>query len=65
MNEPQALAEAETYLIHVLETSNPPRDVSKFDITAAARDFHEITSGWDVRGAETAVVEDVLTRHGK
>jgi hypothetical protein len=49
----------------VLETSNPPRDVSKFDITAAARDFHEITGGWDVRGAETAVVEDVLTRHGK
>lgn len=65
MYDPQALAEAETYLISVLENSNPPRDVTKFDITAAARDFHDTTGGWDVKGADQNLIEDVLTRHGK
>lgn len=65
MYEPQALASTETYLIHVLENSNPPRDVSHFDITAAAKEFYDTTGGWDIESAETSVVEDVLTHNGK
>ena len=43
MYDPQALADAETHLIHVLETSNPPRDASGFKITEAAQDYHDTT----------------------
>lgn len=63
MHDPQALAQAETDLIHVLEHSDPPRDAARFNVTAAAREFHETTGGWDVRSADSETVEAVLAKH--
>ena len=63
MHDPQALAQAETHLIHVLEHSDPPRDASRFNVTAAAKEFHERTGSWDVRDAEPGTVEEILARH--
>ncbi|GGG41751.1 hypothetical protein GCM10011374_00120 [Kocuria dechangensis] len=65
MHDPQALAETETHLIHVLEHSDPPRDASRFNVTAAALELHDRTGGWTVRDADTRTVEDVLARHAK
>lgn len=59
--DPQALADAETYL----ENSNPRRDASMFEITEAAQDFHASTGGWDVAGASAHSIEDLLARHAK
>ena len=63
MHDPQALAQAENHLIQVLEHSDPPRDVSRFNVTAAAQEYHERTGSWDIRGADPEVVEEVLARH--
>jgi hypothetical protein len=65
MHDAQALAETETHLIHVLEHSDPPRDASRFNVTAAARELHDRTGGWNVRDADARTVEDVLARHAK
>lgn len=65
MHDPQALADAETYLIHVLEHSDPPRDAEMFNITEAARDYHDTTGDWDIRRAEHGTVEELLARHAK
>jgi len=65
MYDPQALADAETHLIRVLETSTPPRDASAFKITEAAQDYHDTTGNWDLRGADPGVVEELLARHAK
>ena len=63
MQDSQALAQAETDLIHVLEHSDPPRDAASFNVTEAARDFHETTGSWDVRNADSETVEAVLAKH--
>lgn len=63
MHDPEALADAETYLIHVLETSTPPREASHYNITQAAEDYHETTGNWDIRQAELQTVEELLARH--
>ncbi len=63
--DPHALAEAETYLIHVLETSDPPRDASEFNITAAVKDYHASAGDWDIRQADQATVEELLARHAR
>lgn len=63
--DPQALADAETHLIHVLETSDPPRDTELYRITEAAQDYHDITGNWDIRQADLGSVEEVLARHAK
>ncbi|MDR7375229.1 hypothetical protein J2X28_002228 [Kocuria rhizophila] len=63
--DPQALADAETYLVNFLENSNPRRDASMFEITEAAQDFHASTGGWDVAGASAHSIEDLLARHAK
>jgi hypothetical protein len=65
MDDPQALAEAETYLIHVLETSDPPRDSNRFHITQAAHEYHATTGTWDLRSAGPREVEELLARHAK
>lgn len=60
-----ALADAETYLIHVLESSDPPRDAGLYEITEAAKDYHDTTGNWDIRDADLDLVEEILARHGK
>lgn len=64
-DDPQALAAAETYLVHVLETSDPPREASEFNITAAAKDYHASTGTWQVHEADPSSVEDLLARHAR
>lgn len=64
-DDPKALADAETYLIHVLENSNPRRDAGLYNITDAAEDYHATTGDWDIRQADPQVVEDLLARHAK
>lgn len=59
------LAEAETYLIHVLTEAVPPQDPTNFEITAAARDFYEQHGTYDVQGAAPEAVEELLARHAK
>jgi hypothetical protein len=63
MHDPQALARAETHLIHVLEQSDPPRDASRYNVTAAAQDYHERTGSWDIGEADPELVEQVLAEH--
>lgn len=66
MNEdPQALAAVETYLVRVLETSDPPRDASEFNVTAAAHDYHASTGSWQIQDADPATVEALLVRHAR
>lgn len=65
MDDPKALADAETYLVHVLESSDPPRDANAFNITQAAQDYHDTTGNWDIRQAEPRVAEELLARHAK
>jgi hypothetical protein len=65
MNDLQALADAETYLANVLESSDLPRDASRYSITEAAQDYRETTGTWDLGSAEPQVIEDLLARHAK
>ena len=65
MYDPKALADTETYLIDVLEHSDPRREASAYHITRAAQDFHDTSGGWDIRSADPGTVEDVLARHAK
>lgn len=64
-HDPQALADAETYLIHVLENSTPPREASEFNVTAAAEDYHASTGDWNMRQADPGTVEELLARHAR
>lgn len=64
-HDPKALAEAETYLIHVLETSTPPRNASEFNITAAAEEYRSTTGSWNVGQADARTVEELLARHAR
>lgn len=64
-DDPQALADAETYLANVLKSSDPPRDASRYSITQAAQDYHDTTESWDLHTAEPQVIEDLLARHAK
>jgi hypothetical protein len=63
MDDAQALAGAETHLLRVLETSDPPRDASRYNVTAAARECHEVTGTWDLGGVDAGTIEQVLARH--
>jgi hypothetical protein len=63
--DPRALADAENYLIEVLETSSPPRDAELYHITEAARDYQSTTGSWNLREADSSTVEDLLARHAK
>jgi hypothetical protein len=63
MHDPQALAQAETHLLRVLEHSDPPRDASRYNVTAAARDYHDRTGTWEVQDADPDLVEQVLAAH--
>lgn len=65
MHDPQALAETETHLIHVLEHSDPPRDAHRFNVTGAALELHDRLGGWNLRDADSRTVEEVLARHAK
>lgn len=63
MYDPQALAQAETHLIHVLEHADPPRDASRYNVTAAAQDYHDRTGNWGIQDADPELVEQVLADH--
>lgn len=64
-HDPRALADAENYLIHFLESSTPPREASEFNITAAATDYHATTGDWNIGGADRDTVEELLARHAR
>lgn len=63
--DPRALADAENYLIDVLESSNPPRDASVFNITAAAQEYHATAGDWNIGQAGQDTVEELLARHAR
>lgn len=63
--DPQALADAETYLINFLEHSDPARDASLYEISQAARDYHDTTGDWDLSTARKDLIEGLLARHAK
>lgn len=65
MDDQQALADAETYLIEVLETSDPPRNPALYNITEAAEEYHNTTGDWEIRQASRDTVEGLLLRHAK
>lgn len=62
--DPQTLADAETHLIHVLQSSTPARDADLYHITEAAQDYLEHNDG-DIRSADQDVVEKLLAKHAK
>lgn len=64
-HDPHALADAENHLIQVLHSSNPPRDASEFNITAAAKDYHGTAGSWDIAQADPDTVEELLARHAR
>ncbi|MGW9738320.1 hypothetical protein ACUXPL_001341 [Micrococcus sp. 140720015-1] len=61
----QALAAGETYLIHVLETSDPPGNPDHYRITDAVEAHHESTGSYDIEAAGIDVARDLLARHAK
>lgn len=63
METPEELAEAESYLMRVLERSATPRDASGYNVTAAARECRDIAGSWDLTRLGMATVEEVLARH--
>ena len=63
--DPKAQAATETYLVHVLETSVPPRHASEFNVTAAAQDYHGSTGSWNVQDADARTIEELLSRHAR
>lgn len=64
-DDPRALAAAETYLVRVLETSDPPRDADEFNVTAAAQDYRATTGSWEIDQADPSTVEELLARHAR
>lgn len=63
--DPAGLASAETYLIHVLKTSTPPRAAAAFDVTGAAQEFRAQHGTWDLEGAGLDAVEELLAKHAR
>lgn len=59
----EQLADAETYLIHVLTEAVPPQDPTNFEITSAARDHFEQHGDYDVRSLGAEAAEELLARH--
>ena len=62
---PQALAAAETYLIHVLETATPPGNPEEYRITDAVLAHREATGGYDIEGAGPEAAMELLKRHAQ
>ena len=52
----QALAAGETYLIHVLETSDPPGNPDHYRITDAVEAHHASTGSYDVEAGGLGVL---------
>lgn len=65
MDDPAAQAEAETYLVHVLENSEPAREASAYNVTQAATEYRETSGDWDIRSADSDTVERILAKHAK
>lgn len=63
MDTSRELAAAETHLLSLLEGSNPPRDASRYNVTAAARDLHESSGSWRLEDLDHETVEAALARH--
>lgn len=65
MAQIQSQIDAEKYLIETLVNSDPPRDPSSCNITAAAQEYYDTTGSWDLEQADEATVEQLLARHLK
>ena len=63
MDKPQELAEAETYLLRVLESSARLRGPEQYNVTAAAHECRQAAGSWDVKSLGLAAVEEILARH--
>jgi hypothetical protein len=63
MDKPQELAEAETYLLRVLESSTRLRGPQEYNVTAAAQECRQAAGNWDVQSLGLAALEDILARH--
>ena len=63
----QALAAGETYLIHVLETSDPPGNPDHYRITDAVEAHHASTGSYDVEagGPDADKAEDALRQRAR
>ena len=61
----QALAAGETYLIHVLETSDPPGNPDHYRITDAVEAHHASTGSSDVEAGGLAAARELLARHAQ
>ena len=58
----QALAAGETYLIHVLETSDPPGNPDHYRITDAVEAHHASTGSYDVEAGGLDAARELLAR---
>ena len=59
----QTLAAGETYLIHVLETSDPPGNPDHYRITDAVEAHHASTGSYDVEAGGLDAARELLARH--
>jgi len=62
---PEALAAAETYLIHVLESSTPAGDPAHYDITEAVEAHRAATGSYDIEAAGADAARELLSRYKK
>ena len=60
----QALAAGETYLIHVLETSDPPGNPDHYRITDAVEAHHASTGSYDVEAGSLDAARDAMAHAG-
>lgn len=60
-----ALADAETFLVRLLNTSVPPRDPGSYELTDVAEEFHAKHGTYDLAGADADELEELLARHMK
>ena len=56
MEHPHRLAEAETYIIHVLKTADPRQEASGYSVTA--RECHERSKSWNHQDLEADTLEE-------
>lgn len=61
----QALAAGETYLVHILETSDPPGNPDHYRITDAVEAHHASTGSYDVEAGGLDAARELLARHAK
>lgn len=60
-----SLAAGETYLLHVLATSDPPGNPDHYRITDAVEAHHASTGSYDVEAGGLDAARELLARHAK